>query len=166
MNYKPKLIVFDLDYTLWPFWVDTHHSPPFKKHSNGEVYDHYDQKINLYPDTLPVLKHLRAENYQMVVASRTSAIREAESLLELFDLNKFFTIKQIYPGRKTAHFSTFHEKTKVQYKDMLFFDDEERNIIDLSKIGVTCHFITNGISWKDLSEGLEMHRKKKSKNTS
>lgn len=31
----PKMIAFDLDYTLWPFWVDTHVSAPLKAKSGG-----------------------------------------------------------------------------------------------------------------------------------
>lgn len=36
----PKLLVFDLDYILWPFWVDTHVSPPLKaKDGNSKAVD-------------------------------------------------------------------------------------------------------------------------------
>jgi magnesium-dependent phosphatase 1 len=38
----PQLIVFDLDYTLWPFWVDTHVSAPIKaKDNNSRCTDKY-----------------------------------------------------------------------------------------------------------------------------
>jgi magnesium-dependent phosphatase 1 len=42
----PKLIAFDLDYTLWPFWVDTHVSAPVKaRDNNSRVVDRYARPI-------------------------------------------------------------------------------------------------------------------------
>ena len=43
----PKMMVFDLDYTLWPFWVDTHVSPPLKaKEGGAKSVDRYASEIN------------------------------------------------------------------------------------------------------------------------
>ena len=42
----PKMMVFDLDYTLWPFWVDTHVSPPLKaKEGGAKSVDRYASEI-------------------------------------------------------------------------------------------------------------------------
>ena len=42
----PKMMVFDLDYTLWPFWVDTHVSPPLKaKEGGAKSVDRYANEI-------------------------------------------------------------------------------------------------------------------------
>lgn len=38
----PRLVVFDLDYTLWPLWVDTHVDPPLKRTQHiNQVVDRY-----------------------------------------------------------------------------------------------------------------------------
>ena len=44
----------------------------------------------------------------------------------------------------------------VSYKDMLFFDDEERNIRDISTLGVTCVLIDEdvGLDYNTLQSGF------------
>lgn len=156
----PKLVVFDLDYTLWPFWVDTHVTPPFRK-SNGKVVDMTGATIRFYPEVPQVLQKLSDMNIPVGVASRTSEIQGAEQLCELFDWNKYFKYKEIYPGSKVAHFNQFKNYTGFEFEDMLFFDDEERNIRDLNKINVTSILVRNGVSLKVLEEGLQTFSDKK-----
>ena len=47
---------------------------------------------------------------------------------------------------------------------MLFFDDEYRNIVDISKIGVTCVHIDPdvGLDMAALREGLEQFNRQRS----
>uniref|UniRef100_A0A023FV19 Magnesium-dependent phosphatase 1 n=1 Tax=Amblyomma parvum TaxID=251391 RepID=A0A023FV19_AMBPA len=150
---RPKLIVFDLDYTLWPFYVDTHVSPPFKE-EKGKIVDRHGRKVDVYPDVPEMLQNLKSQNYQMGVASRTDDPDTARQLLTILDWNKYFPHQEIYPGRKVTHFNKFAQRTGFSYKQMLFFDDEMRNITDVSKLGVTCVYVKDGMSQEVIDEGL------------
>jgi magnesium-dependent phosphatase 1 len=92
----PALFVFDLDYTLWPFWVDTHCSPPLrpanssKNHQksapNGETYnaamiDSTGEHFSFYVEVPTVLAAARARGITMSVASRTHAPDMAKEML-------------------------------------------------------------------------------------
>ncbi|CAG7836422.1 unnamed protein product [Allacma fusca] len=152
---KPKLLVFDLDYTLWPFWVDTHVTPPFSKKSNGVVVDSYGQKVTFYEEVPKVLEELKAEGYLVGIASRTGEVRGAESLLKLFGWNAFIDCKQIYPGCKLKHFKKIKEALDVEYEDMIFFDDEQRNITDLRTVGVLSILVKNGVTKNVIQVALD-----------
>lgn len=55
------------------------------------------------------------------------------------------------------------EKSGIDYKDILFFDDEMRNIRDVSKLGVTCVLADGGLTRDIFEEGLKLFAKNRSK---
>ena len=60
----PKMLVFDLDYTLWPFWVDTHVSPPLKAKDGGAKS--VDRYANLHDDTIYLYReHSMADRHMI-----------------------------------------------------------------------------------------------------
>ncbi|KAG5883830.1 hypothetical protein JTB14_033751 [Gonioctena quinquepunctata] len=150
---KLKLIVFDLDYTLWPFWVDTHVSPPFKKGSNGTITDSAGTRITCYPHVPEVLKNLYEEGYTMAIASRTTELKGACQLIQLFGWEKYFRHKEIFPGGKVTHFNNIKSQSGVEFDDMIFFDDEQRNIRDISELGVVSILVKDGVSKAEIEEG-------------
>lgn len=141
------LLVFDLDFTLWDAggtWCDCTY-PPYTR-QNGSIYDAMDREIYLYKDVRDILEELKIQGISLGIASRTSAPRIALELLEKFEIMKYFDFKEIYPASKTKHFSALQEKSGMEYEKMYFYDDEYRNIEDISRLNVNCTFVRSGIS--------------------
>ncbi|EHK20665.1 uncharacterized protein TRIVIDRAFT_192604 [Trichoderma virens Gv29-8] len=187
----PRLIVFDLDYTLWPFWVDTHVTGSLKINpthtgatdNTGEEFAFYSE----VPEILAVLPYLNHPNkIKLGVASRTSAPGLARELLKGIHVpptssfadndgnNKKAAGKkkpaidvfdgglEIYPGSKIKHFTALQKRTGIRFEDMLFFDDESRNM-ETEQLGLTMKLVPDGVTWEEIGKGIELWRSRRYK---
>ncbi|QGY47948.1 magnesium-dependent phosphatase-1 [Maribellus comscasis] len=149
------VFVFDLDFTLWDAggtWCDAT-NPPYVWRNN-KLLDRSGRWISLYPDVIAVLEELKNQNKFIAAASRTYEPEWAQDLLNLFDIDKYFDTKEIYPASKISHFKKIRRFLDVPYQRMVFFDDEYRNIEDVSGLGVEAIFVRNGIDLKMVDKFL------------
>ncbi|KAI0086038.1 magnesium-dependent phosphatase-1 [Irpex rosettiformis] len=169
----PKLIAFDLDYTLWDLWIDTHVTPPLKSMGINHVSDRHGSEVAFYHDVPEILHRLREAGVVIAACSRTSAPRVARQALSLLlvppqvgdkksppkSAIEFFDQLEIYPGSKITHFKKLREKTGLPYSEMLFFDDERRNK-EVESLGVTFCLVKKGIDDRTFEHGLAEWRKR------
>jgi magnesium-dependent phosphatase 1 len=159
----PKLIVFDLDYTLWPFWVDTHVTRPIKASSDhSSAKDRFGENFSFYHEVPSILYSLRERGIKVGAASRTSAPDLGREMLRLLHIGdgegkkrkaiEYFDHLEIYPGSKITHFNELQKATGLAFEDMLFFDDEARNR-NVETLGVTSelHFLEMVFRWLTLA---------------
>lgn len=152
-----KLVVFDLDYTLWDCgtWVDCT-TPPFQQDQDGRITDQAGNHCRLYPDVLAILDRLREQEIPIALASRTHDPDAANALLKLLGIHDRFAFQQIYPGNKLVHFELLHRESGVAYEEMVFFDDEMRNIRDTLSIGVRAVHVPAGLNWSLVEPEMEL----------
>lgn len=180
----PRLIVFDLDYTLWPFWVDTHVTPPLRA-SGASAVDKIGDSYAFYQDVPAILYALPRAGVRVAAASRTHAPDLAREMLKLLHvaptaassgeavgerkkdkektrraLDLFDGGMEIYPGSKIRHMEALSKKTGIPCSEMLFFDDESRNF-EVEALGVTMALVSNGVTWKELDKGIREWRARK-----
>ena len=173
LKVKPLVIVFDLDLTLWPFWVDSHCDPPFKKRTCEENEGHHtivDRKNKVFtfytnvPKILNTLRnHCLKDTGYMAVASRTTASNQAMQLLEIYGWKDHFNSYQMYESKKTKHMNELGKELNVKdHRDVLFFDDDKRNIVDTAQMGVTGYLLDYrvGLTLQDCVKGLLQNESK------
>lgn len=155
----PKVAVFDLDHTVWPFGIDGYQFiPPYYQHE-GKVFDQHRQEIRHYPDIPKIFSHLHQNGVQIAAASRTKFPSGAYRVLSLFGFDQLIHYFEIYPGQKFKHFERIQQQSKADYSEMIFFDDEERNVIDIRKLGVFVTFVDRelGVTEKLFHDSLHQY---------
>ncbi|XP_055959853.1 uncharacterized protein LOC126654499 isoform X2 [Mercurialis annua] len=137
----PRLVVFDLDYTLWPFYCECYY---------------LDDTPYLYPEAKGIIEALKEKGIELAVASRSPTAQLAIAFLAKLEISSLFVTKEIFSSwtHKTDHFQRIQKKTGLPYTSMLFFDDEDRNIGPTSKMGVTSILVDNGVTLEALKQGL------------
>lgn len=158
----PGLVVFDLDFTLWDcggLWIDCT-SHPFKKGHDGTVSDSVGRRFRLFEEVEEILEELAAHAIPLALASRTERPEWAGELLDLWNLKERFLSREIYPGSKVSHFESLRRQTGIPYEEMIFFDDEERNVIEVGGLGVHCYHVKSGVSLVMLRGALKTFSEK------
>ena len=164
------IVFFDLDYTLWPFWVDTHVSPPFtikEINEKGEkiIEDEYGFEIKLYPEVMKVLEKAKSEGIIMGTISRTCQPGWGRQLLKLFDIEKYFISTQFDTGTKTNSMKKIMKMAGIDggFENCILYDDEARNIIDIEDEGGVGVLINNGLNIKEFEKGIKILKSRKLK---
>lgn len=104
---KIKLVVWDLDNTLW----------------NGTVYYSDKNSIKLKPGTKEALKELTKRNIKNTICSK-NYYEDAEKMLEKFEIKKFFDSAEVNWGLKSDNIRKLIKKYNVKENEVLFVDDD------------------------------------------
>ena len=149
-EHLPKLVVFDLDDTLW--------TPSLSSVSRTlRDVPQAEKHVILYPEAKQALVELatcerwRVAGTRVAVASRTRRARWAKALLGEFELPvgpasaparlaDLVAFAEIHNAEKTTHFRALREASNVPFESMLFLDDLHTqrcsNLAPVAELGV------------------------------
>jgi len=172
---NPKLVVFDLDFTLWPFDCGSNSNmAPFRRSINGIVVDKFGRMSNPYTDVQGILSSLVNNDIPIAICSRNPDIHSIVDLMSLirFDSKKGnVSLMDCLPntnyihayssdktGGKNKHFTALKASLGIEFNQMIFFDDLLENVNYAVKMGITSVLVKEGLTWEALKIGIEAWR--------
>ncbi|KAI9888994.1 MAG: hypothetical protein M1814_006052 [Vezdaea aestivalis] len=115
-----------------------------------------------------ILHELRRMGILVAAASSTAAPDLAREILDKLVLKpsdkraiSFFDSLQIIPGSKAIHVSRLRDRMKIDYSDMIFFDDEARNKNVEKELGAFTFLVRDGITVEVIEEAVGEWRRRK-----
>ena len=169
----PRLVAFDLDGTVWtpdmyelwgggsPFTVDS---------SRNELRDRAGVRVRLLGAIDSILHELHTDpkwaDTRVVWVSCTDEPSWAAECLRLFNTTGGTPIgqvahnEQIFKANKKVHFERLRKQyPDIAFEQMLFFDNERGNIVNVEQLGVKCVYCPEGMTADVWQRGLAMFDK-------
>jgi magnesium-dependent phosphatase-1 len=174
--FNPSILVFDCDWTLYPYDCDKDRVAPFSRTPWGEIRDAYYRPSDPYNSVPAIFGAIADSGIPVAFLSRNSSSHQVRNLLStipckaktsltpktLWDTMPSHDYFHAYssantPG-KTRHFTALKAITGVEFGSMLFFDDLPDNIKVAQRQGTTSVLLNNGLTLEAFLSGLEAWR--------
>ena len=157
---------------MWPNFIDAFYVFTSKKiDSNGNVNlindfgnDYGSNALTPFENVSKILKTLKEnclnESQHLAIASRAYQKKQALIAFKEFGWSEYFSSIQIYYDddfdSKIVHLKKISEELSItNCQQILFFDDEPKNIRETTSIGVLAHRVSNGLNKSELFTGLK-----------
>ena len=175
----PQILVFDCDWTLYPYDCDKHRLAPFYYIENKTLCDRHWRNANPYPDVPGIFGAIADAGIPVAFLSRNPSDVHIKHLLStircitktstkqktLWDTMPYSTYFHAYSSGsigkgKDKHFGALKILSSVPFNEMLFFDDMSDNIEAAEAQGtVSVHITTSGLNVATFISGIEKWRK-------
>ena len=162
----PSMVVFDLDFTLWkPELYQLSSGPPFTQSADGCVLTRRGERLDLFPAARKALSALADAGVPVAIASRASERAWAVEIMRLLLVDDRRTVADvvgsapvvIQGGSKVHHLKHIAHESGVPLREMVFFDNERGNILEVKKIGPTCIYCPRGLTDDVFRDGVALH---------
>lgn len=166
---KPKVIVLDLDHTLWNFYTDLDVNRPFKRLNEHNLIGNDLKRLELFPDVSKILHTLKLfcfdGNEKLSVASRAQSTDLAHELLEFIGWKAYFDSVHVYSCPKNIHMYGIRDDLKLDsssFSHFLFFDDNKFNIKLAKELGICSVLVDKkrGLDLDYIHYGLDLFEKR------
>jgi len=138
---------------------------PFRREEGGRlVIDCRGEQVRLMGVSHDIMHELVTRDHfkgtKVAYVSRCDIPEWADDCMHLFEAAPGMSLRQladyveIYPGTKTKHFRAVSKASGIAFRDMLFFDNESRNIRDCKALGITSIYTPRGMTRRVWEEGL------------
>lgn len=125
---EPRLIILDLDRTVWNHEDVSRLVPPFRRVSEREVVDSSGEAVRLRDGVREFLRSAKRSGALLAVASWNRKER-AEPIMELLGILEFFDLLVIeFHPRKDEMVEEILRELRVRPEEAVFIDDDPRMI--------------------------------------